>query len=463
MEKVQTIESNVQPLAEAVELSESYIQSKYVELEPKILTAFTPENAKVAKADFLANASLDKPANNYSKLSVESAGKLIDDIDDFETQLEKTESGINPKLIDVYSSSFDFYKKKAEFIKIAAEYNTSDDSDIKSQKAREFMDLNIELFNEPDKSVYQSLINEKFKKIKKDKLDQSSLGLYEELKLSISGNEAESKRFVPSQELVDEMGERLDFLFANFFRHLPDQEKFNPEEIASIFGAIVSEEFHGAADDWKIDLSDKKKAITVNSEEKTIYIPIDRKPAARADLKGLIAHEIGTHMMRAVMGEQSGIGMLQLGLDGYTDAEEGVAKVLEQSAKGKFSDSGIDHYITIGLAYFENMNFRQVFDFKWKMNAIEKAAKNGELTGEIIEESKSWAYDQAQRIFRGTGELPFFKDLAYYNGSMKVWQYVNDNIDDPWMLDRILLDGKSDMLDSSHQRIVYEAKVGGYN
>ena len=67
-----------------------------------------------------------------------------------------------------------------------------------------------------------------------------------------------------------------------------------------------------------------------------------------------------------------------------------------------------------------------------------------------------------QRCFRGTGELPNNKDLAYYNGANQVWKYIEENIDDPELLmDHLFLSGKTIATDKSQERLVYETKVGG--
>lgn len=88
-------------------------------------------------------------------------------------------------------------------------------------------------------------------------------------------------------------------------------------------------------------------------------------------------------------------------------------------------------------------------------------SKNSEITDEEIAKAKNLAYRNTQRIFRGTDELPWFKDLSYFNGGQKVWKYIEENIDSPTLFDELLLGGKSNLLDKNQQKSIYELKVGG--
>jgi hypothetical protein len=60
------------------------------------------------------------------------------------------------------------------------------------------------------------------------------------------------------------------------------------------------------------------------------------------------------------------------------------------------------------------------------------------------------------RIFRGTDELPLFKDLSYYNGSVKVWEYLEQIRGDDLQLS-LLLAGKIST-SKDHQRVVLESQ-----
>lgn len=446
-------------------LSEDDLREKYLKLEPQVLKSFNPNNSVEAKTQFLDNTDLTRPNNQYDQLSDPiSFADLNAQIDDFIHNIDCGSFDINQKLADVYVDSLEKQKKKNCFLNMAARYNELPSGTEKDEVAKNYMELNIDIYGEPDESTYRSILQEKVKKINFDKLSDKAKLIYDQLIESVNVDLSKSyDKFMPKASTIERMHENVELLYGNLLRHIPDQDKFSPVEMANIFDEIIREEFHGAADGWTVELDEKRKAVTVKSDEKKIFVPANRAEVTKAKMRGLVVHEIGTHMMRSIMGEQSGVAMLQLGMDGYTDTEEGVAKLLEQSANGKYEESGVDHYITIGAAYFDNMNFRQAFEMKWRLNLLSKL-KDGVVDESLINKAKDTAYGQVMRIYRGTDELPFFKDLAYYNGSMDVWKYVEQNIDDnPWFIDRMLLDGKMNLFDTDHERVVYEAKVGGYS
>ncbi len=128
--------------------------------------------------------------------------------------------------------------------------------------------------------------------------------------------------------------------------------------------------------------------------------------------------------------------------------DEGIAECVEQALKGEYEDFGVDHYINIGLATFKNKNFREVYE-------IQKDLKS--LTGE--DDSK--VLNAVQRCFRGTGELPNNKDLAYYNGVNRVWCYIEEHLDDPELFDSLFLSGKADIENPAQESLVYEMRTRG--
>ena len=57
--------------------------------------------------------------------------------------------------------------------------------------------------------------------------------------------------------------------------------------------------------------------------------------------------------------------------------------------------------------------------------------------------------------FRGTDDLPWFKDLAYYNGAVGVWRHLEAIRGDDTKSMFVLL-GKANPADAAHERITYE-------
>ena len=85
---------------------------------------------------------------------------------------------------------------------------------------------------------------------------------------------------------------------------------------------------------------------------------------------------------------------------------------------------GLKHYITTGLVHFDKRDFRQAFEINWRINTLMKSSAEGGISDEDINKERDSAYTDTFRILRGTDELPLFKDLAYYNGSIDIWKFL---------------------------------------
>ena len=194
---------------------------------------------------------------------------------------------------------------------------------------------------------------------------------------------------------------------------------------------------YGIDSSWKVVVDSKgaRTTISVSYGLEKIYLPSTeqllkrskRKRLTEARVRGLIAHEIGTHVLRKIQGEQSKVKLLSVGLSGYEQGEEGLATYREQQAQSLQGYSGLEAYFAIGLTLgCDGANAR---DFS-QIHAI--------LTDYFLiventthEHAKELAWNRCVRIFRGTsGLVPgivFTKDLIYRNGNMRHWEAVRNN------------------------------------
>ncbi len=120
---------------------------------------------------------------------------------------------------------------------------------------------------------------------------------------------------------------------------------------------------------------------------------------------------------------------------------------MEQAITCRFEHSGLYHYISIGLAVFYGLGFRDIYEIQRRIYRLVGAGPEGA------------AYDSVRRSLRGTNKLPNCKDLVYYNGTAKIWKYISDNIDSPFLFDDLLLSGKTNIFDPEHRRIIYQLKT----
>lgn len=239
----------------------------------------------------------------------------------------------------------------------------------------------------------------------------------------------------------------------------------NEEELDS---SVINNTFITAlgeieADDWETQLSDEYKTITVKGNFKKIYIPNEKK-VSKLDLLGLVAHEIFTHIQRRKLSEEIfPYEILEVGLNGYLEAEEAIATFAEaayNTDKKIDLDGGDMHFgtcLALGLDG-KKRDFKDVFKILYltkKFNNI----KNGKGVDIAEEKAKDSAWKTTLRIFRGTpGNIPgccFRKDIVYGEGRLQLINYLHErpasNISDLWK-------AKYAPWNEEHQRIISKYK-----
>lgn len=428
---------------------------KLLELEPKLITNTIPANAKEQKALFIAG-EMPVPQHVYPRLDIDDS--VIDDIQELGRTIAKSPE-LNKKHAAVYEAFVDGYAKKTRMMQTMHEVKIAETEELRDKARKEFMALNIELYGAPDKDTYASLLMEKITSIAEKKLPEKAQILLDELQDMLPSEYTHGKevsRFRPSAETVKWMQGAAETLYGSMLDHVPEQETFEPHEVREIFVEIIKDEFGGAADKWRVDI-EEAKSINVKSAEKRLVIPEDRGVLTRDEVRKLVVHEIGVHVLRSIAGEQTDLGPLRTGLSEYYESEEGLGKVMEQALLGEYVEAGVDHYITAGAAYFDHKNFRDTYEMKWRIGALQKLEEGEDLTEEAVKRAKLAAYGSVMRVFRGTDELPWFKDLAYYNGTADTWKFLESIRGDDFRL-TLLMMGK---MNTSHEHLqsVLETKT----
>jgi len=433
------------------------------EYEPKPITYFVPQNAAEQKVLFLED-SIRNPEHAYEKLSAIDYEAMQEGI---ETSTQDILGAIEDDAIAkmVYEQFGDRYSKTARFMEVASRLSLSDDPEEKQRLADEYMSLNVELYGKPEESTYRSLINDSLNELRAKNFSGRAQEIYDELLALMPRTimELDAERFRPSPETMEWAGRVVEALYGGLLSHIPEGvDSFGEQELKSIFEEIINDEFVdvesgiSAAEGWRVVI-EKATAVNVKALEKKIVVPDEGRKLSPDVLRGLVVHEIGVHMFRSIMGEHANLGPLRSGLANYYDSEEGLGVVVEQALRGKYRVAGEGHYITTGLAYFDKKDFRDTFEIKWRLGVLSKLKEGVELTDEAVAKERSLAYGAAMRIFRGTDTLPWFKDLAYYNGADSVWRYLEAHRGDDEYLTLLLL-GKADPTNNDHKRVLLETR-----
>lgn len=428
--------------------------------EPKVISTFTPENANEAKSEFLENDNLSRPNNKYEKLNSGEIENLYQNISKAILAVENDNS-LGEIEREMYNTQLETRIKTVKMLEAAYDFRKAESLADRQKSQEEFMKNNIEVYGELDFETFHSLLSDKITKIESLELDEKGEKIRSEFYELIKKDEILSqdlKRFKPSDEVFHNFGEIIKDLYSKQLELIPekDDDRYSAEEIFEVFENILKDFENDGFSEFNVEWKDSG-AIAVSAKDKKIFIPKNRKPVSKKELEGLVVHEIGTHYMRAQMGEIYNNQALRTGLDGYMNTEEGIARAMEMAVKGDYQEAGVQHYLTAGFAYFNNMSFREAFETNWRMGILD--GKNN-FSEENIDKKRQIAYRNTQRIFRGTDELPWFKDLSYFNGGQEIWKYIEENIDSPTLIDDFLLGGKNNLFNLDQQRQIYELKVG---
>lgn len=270
---------------------------------------------------------------------------------------------------------------------------------------------------------------------------------YHKEKLDISDKDGEAK-WVPGQNDKYHFGDKGK-------KGIEAEQgiELGPKEIFVLFSRALKE--YELDDSWKVEMSETAINMSVSQKEKVIKIPenVDYKKSLE-DIRGHIAHEIGVHVKRRVMGENSKLKLLGLGLDKYKD-DEGVATFFEQQEKEASDFAGHNPYIDVCLAKgfdSENpRNFREVFEIIRDIYMLKEP--ENETDQFDMDRVNSLAFNRCVRIFRGTsGKTPgacFTKDILYRE-NIHIWELYEK--DSPEM--KRLLVGKYDPTNETHKKIL---------
>ena len=392
----------------------------------------------VAKQIFLDDSSLDVPASRYNNLDPSKLEQNIKELTQVLSNIHGSESDKELLIRLLTEDSLD----RNKFALANYRFNNGDISaEIQHNQ------LNEKIYVMPDKNVFMDILSYLLEKCRKQNKDE---GMYYELiKLLPELPESGRNLYIPSQQLLNNLHCAATEFYAPFLRYSPDKEVFDMKDICLITEEILANELGGAAHRWKIVYDKDRSYASVDQQYRRIFFPGKRNIPyyTHEKITTLLIHEIGVHVLRELVFDDISVELLRTGLPGYEEIDEGIAKVMEQAITCRFEHSGLYHYISIGLAVFYGLGFRDIYEIQRRIYRLVGAGPEGA------------AYDSVRRSLRGTNKLPNCKDLVYYNGTAKIWKYISDNIDSPFLFDDLLLSGKTNIFDPEHRRIIYQLKT----
>ncbi len=403
-----------------------------------------------AMPSFLASNKMKKPPNEYGKLDIDKVTENIRMLDQVCASAEFTSLDSYDRL--VADMIVDYYRKKNIFVEACYNYNNCTSKE-KEEAAVSHRKANIALYGEPDMDIFLSLVEHELGIIRSMELTkQESLQIreLEELTSELPLSRHKYIEFYPSKDILERFSDIAESFFEPFLRHIPEQDSYTVDECADIINEILNTELSGYKKSWEAVVEPNRTNAAVDHMIYKVLLPRKMDPPYYTPnrLRSIIVHELGVHVMRTMPYEEMKLKAFSFGFPGYEETEEGIAKILEQGITRQLQRSGIFHYISIGLAHIMRYDFRKVFEIQKR------------LLGLSMGFSEVQCFNAVQRAFRGTGELSNNKDLVYFNGTQRVWKYIEEHIDDPTLFDDLLLSAKSDFLSPLQSVLIYEAHCG---
>ena len=157
---------------------------------------------------------------------------------------------------------------------------------------------------------------------------------------------------------------------------------------------------------WKVHLSERHISVATSGLSKCLYIPSDASYSPLGK-DALIAHEIGTHVLRSENGSLQDLKVLASGCHAYLSTEEGLA-VYGQELTGtlpmwvQFLHAG--QVVAVDSVYC-GLSFEETFDKLMGFQVFDR----------------STAFRLCMRVFRGGGYL---KDHSYLKGYLEIKAFV---------------------------------------
>lgn len=218
-----------------------------------------------------------------------------------------------------------------------------------------------------------------------------------------------------------------------------NKDEFSADDLQSLFNESL--EWLKKNDDpewgeWAVELKDGT-SLSVNAATRKIKIANRRESASVKDTRGLIAHELLVHGLRAMNGYKTGDKKLATGLSGYLDSEEGLGILAEAAINGELPDKAYDRYVDIAFALGHidgvQRTRQELFEISYARQQI-RAELRGDNTSIDSLVPRVWSH--IDRIFRGspgdtlgTRQAIFTKDIAYYVGYKQMARYITQQLD----------------------------------
>ncbi len=437
-------------------------------------TELDATNLAEAKAEFLQNSELRVPHFRYERplQSISQLESKIWSIDQIRSEmlhdhdLDSQERKVILQLIQGLKLQF-------TLLLAASKHRAYLSGESKHKLAAQmFAACNYNRYGNPDRDLVFSLIGYELNQLDDAAFTANENAVLNRLLANLPDLEDSptAKIFAPETETIKRFGELVRHYMTPLFRHIPvGQAEFTPEEVKVIVDEILNQEIRPwSGTKFHAEVSEEKTALSVDQIERILWIPRHRAKGnyTREVVESVVCGHEMIHLFRGVPFEDCGMPFLSTGFPGYDEAEEGITTACELAISGKeYEPARTDYYINIGLVQHFGYDFRRIFEIRRDLIFLSKVnpEDDTEKKQKCMQAAENQAFSEANRATRGTGVLPYHKDLIYFNGNQKIWRYITEYLDRPdELINSLFWSGKTDPLNAEHMTIAHNAVNGIY-
>lgn len=388
-------------------------------------TYMAPNNFTTAKEEFLTNPELVMPNFTYDYYDFKESLTRLDEI---EQQLFTASSSLHATQVQIIVEYLASVKTKLTGLMAMQQYREQRSLGVTQESIaalrKTITDMNLALNSPPKSKTYRYL------------LDNPTI---------------RRTSFVPKPKTIQKFGELLDQKWAKSFSRIDTAKgEYSPQEVCDLVNTVIREDF-GFATEFRAKIDEKKTNMNVDQSSRILDIPSKRsngKYTSKTIRKKVLGHETFGHLYRAAF-MQAKHPEIGIPLPGYNIFEEGVTKCIEQALDGEYELAGAESYVICGIAFCDKTTFREAFNRYCEYMRVRKASFA------LSEKTMGIIFSRTTRAFRGTGDIPWSASTVYFKGPEKVWPFIEQHIDDPKLLWRLLFEsGKTDPTLKSHQQLL---------
>lgn len=414
-----------------------------------------PTNVRMAQQEFLERPELTTPHfvhGRYDKAFLAQTKEILDRVNE---ELLKQAEALSPLQRSFLRLQWDYDYRAYWFLYYSLRIQQEGAQDPELREAHQ--QANRNLYGQPDWQIFclllKAKLDELLSQVSTPQEQADAITLQRELLSLVTDRPCPATtgtsgdQFKPRTETVLKFGDIMREHLKNFLQHVPEnQEPFNMVEACQIVDEMLRAELPKTR--YHAEMQQDATTISVLHDKHIVRFPVYRPKGdlSYQDMRAIVVgHELGVHTFRAVPYEGTPFGQM------WPDAEqfdEGLACCVEDALKGKYTQRGVYHYLSVSLARFYGMNFRQVFELIRRLRRLDEVPPGRDredfATGQ--------AFLETRRCFRGTGVLPVCKDLMYYHGTAKSWRFIEEHLQDPdELLHWLFSAGKSDPTNPQHR------------